>query len=353
MSNRVVELHPAELAVEQASEWIVRLESAHLSAEDVDRFTAWYRHSRENAQAFNELVNLWEGLDHLSLLAELVPLEDSVALPPKTNTRVARHYYWATACILLLVTLVVGFQYWRLTREGRDFQQQYSTAVGEHRQIVLPDGSVVQLNTDSRLSVNYSREQRNLALHSGEAHFDVAKNPRRPFIVHAGEGTVKAVGTAFNVLLKGARVNVTVTEGKVEVATPSTLPAEENDATVAPATRVAAVTAGHQVAFEKTIEAIDAVTPKAIDRQLAWQRGMLIFDGVPIAQAIEEINRYSRQPIIIDDPSINSILVGGYFRSGATDEMLNVFESSFGIKVTRNADGVILLSAADSRNQLH
>ena len=214
--------------------------------------------------------------------------------------------------------------------------------------IRLADGSSIKLNTDSRVQIDYTSDFRNIYFKRGEAYFDVVYEARRPFVVHVGNGSVTAVGTAFNIEYNDNIVGVTVIEGIVEV---NTVPA--NGVAAAPAggqSRQAgiitktSVSAGQTVEFSEAIHSVDPVEPQEIDHRLAWQRGMLIFDGAYLEDAVNEIARYTDTEIVINDEAIRKVQIGGYFRTGEIDAMLRAFESSFGIEVNRVNDNLILLS---------
>lgn len=208
----------------------------------------------------------------------------------------------------------------------------YRTAVGEQRVIRLADGSRLTLNTDSAVEVALDDDRRSVSLLRGEASFTVAHDPRRPFLVAADGVTLRAVGTAFNVRLRAQLTEVTVTTGMVAIN------ASDGDRLV-PAGRAAVVRPG--------AIAVTQLADAAIDRRLAWRSGKLSFDGDTLAQAVEEFNRYRVSPMVIGDPALSGIRIGGTFRADGSAGFAQALQDSFGIRTVRGEDGSLLLVAMD------
>ncbi|MEC3909381.1 FecR domain-containing protein [Sphingobium sp. CR2-8] len=208
----------------------------------------------------------------------------------------------------------------------------YRTALGETRAVRLDDGSVVRLNTGSSIEVAMRDSVRSIKLLKGEARFDVAHDRNRPFIVDADGTQVRAVGTAFNVRLRADLTELTVIEGEVAVKNEGSTQRHIN------AGKSAAVRSGSI-----------AVTPLAADqlkRRVAWEDGKIEFDGDTLEQAVAEFNRYRATPLVIGDPAIASMRVGGTFRSGRSDDFVLALEHGFGVRaVAGNDDSVILVPA--------
>jgi len=207
-----------------------------------------------------------------------------------------------------------GFS-WMLWRGGRE---RYTSGIGEVRRIALADGSTLLLNTDTEVTVQITHERRDIRLIRGEALFEVAHDKARPFVVTAHETAVRAVGTAFAVRLESTQVDVTVTEGVVEVAVPAK---EAGAAPGAPPTLHAEtkrVAANERIVIARTgAEEVQSIAPAASNRQLAWREGQVSFDAEPLAIAVAEINRHNRRQIVISDLALAAMPVTGVFR--ATD----------------------------------
>jgi transmembrane sensor len=225
-------------------------------------------------------------------------------------------------------------------------QVLYSTSVGEQKSIVLPDHSKVLLNTASRIQVDYRVGQRGVHLLQGEAFFEVAHDTHRPFLVYAGANIVRAVGTAFTVRVQKQDVEVTVTEGVVELSSvPHAVGSTVGKGLIEPQTKLADIKAGQSAAFNQDVESIQSIKPQEIKRKLSWREGILSFSGEPLEQVVAEVSRYTPVTIVISDPAIRDIRIGGYFKIGETDAMLEALETSFGVRVNRVNDQLIYLAA--------
>lgn len=229
----------------------------------------------------------------------------------------------------------------------------YATQVGERRNIQLQDNSVIALNTQSKVSVKYEANSRQIDLRQGEAHFTVAKNSARPFIVTANGMQIRAVGTAFLVRTKGSAVEVVVTEGTVAVYPVNH--AEQGRQLTAGS--IGVFGAGGQQADERasgvaprTGEVQPAVVRVAstaeISRKMAWETGMLAFDGDSLQEAVAEFNRYNTNKLVIAEPDLNVLRVGGYFRANDVTTFVSALRASFGIEAYAGAEGVTYLRKA-------
>lgn len=220
--------------------------------------------------------------------------------------------------------------------------QSYRTGPGGLSRIVLADGSVVTLNADTELRVRFTATRRSLALLRGEAHFSVTHDIHRPFEVHARDRIVVAVGTAFDVrLASGHGVEVTVTEGRVALL--------ENGGTHRRRSGLSlqTITAGQEALLTTRDVAVQHIDSTEIFRRLAWERRELSFDGQTLSEAVADFGRYTNRKIIIDDPSIASLEVGGSFRALDLESFTAALGRAFGISSSISADGTIHLYRAD------
>nr|WP_246623831.1 FecR domain-containing protein [Sphingomonas colocasiae] len=215
---------------------------------------------------------------------------------------------------------------------------RYVTKVGERREITLADGSRVALNTGSILEVDYSRERRDVRLLAGQALFHVARDKGRPFVVAAGNRLITATGTAFDVEVgKGGGVAVLLVEGhvRVDAARPRglarVLPWLDRE-DLEPGERLTAAAGGGTV-----------VAPGDIERETAWNRGVLIFRDDRLADAVAEINRYSTTMLVIEDPKIGDLLVSGVFPAGREEDFVAALTAFYPVEAHRRSPGAIVL----------
>lgn len=337
---------------QQACAWVAKLHGEP-SAADLQRFQAWMAQSPAHKTEMHQLATLWGELD---VLTELAVVNDPITSTRKKARRLMQWPSWrlpmpAIAASVLIAVLALPLL---LTME----KTNYRTQVGEQQRITLNDGSRVLLNTNSQINVDYNDHARNITLIKGQAHFDVMPNPDQPFNVYAGKGLVQAVGTAFSVYLQPQIVEITVTEGTVELSALALSPAVANTAdgqqiaqveTDSNITKLSLIDAGQNATFDQqnsslaTLETVDA---PAIVQKLAWHQGLLRFSGDPLQEVVVEISRYTDLNILILDPQIRNLRIGGFFKVGETDKMLEALETSFGIDVKRLGNHTVHLTAA-------
>ncbi len=222
----------------------------------------------------------------------------------------------------------------------------YATAVGEQRDITLPDGTTLRINTNSRLRVAFTKARRTVRLYHGEVFFEVVKSADWPFEVDTGNVMVTAVGTAFAVRIDANNaVEVNVTEGRVRVSAHTTLPVDDPPGAESNA-YTAELNARQQVRFDQVIGSVQTLERAQLERELSWRDGMLIFDRQPLEQVVAEVSRYTSVKIVITDPVLRRLQFGGYFPTGDTEALLNTLEGNFGIRVDRVQPGFIYLRAA-------
>jgi transmembrane sensor len=295
------------------------------------------------------MAQLWGNLDCMRVLAELFPEQHSEYRPP--NHRRASTWIGAAAMVVLAVGLTLGgvFDGLRATQEvpaGHKMPSElvYSTELGEQSEIRLTDGSLLTLNTRSEARIRFDGTTRAVYLSHGEAHFDVASNPQQPFVVYAGQGQVKAVGTAFNVRLVDERVEVVVSEGIVEVlADVVSKPVRVELAEAVPAV---VLERGGSAIYTSTITRSEVLPIEKIEQRLAWRQGKWLFEGETLAEVLDEVSRYTDRQIIIADPQLAGLRVGGYFDIGDIDGLMMALEAGFGIRMVRLGDTYRLQAAA-------
>lgn len=334
--NQRADISPAAAEAE-ALRWLVDFDD--LSEVEQARFHSWLEERPENPAAFEKVERDWRRLGVLRQLATDTP-DPEVVNKWLWRRRLRRRWLPLGAAASVAAAFVA-----LSLLSHRDYAAGFRTSIGRHEEILLPDDSVMTLNTNSEATVHYDADARRVRLLRGEAHFDIAPAPERPFIVIAGNGMVRAVGTAFNVYLRDDVVEVTVTEGVVEV-----LPNAQfagNDGHEAGSQRVRLpdaapaiiaterVGAGQQLEFSETVESRSRVDPEEIARKLAWQAGMLDFQGDTLAEVIEEASRYTTTRIAILDPAIEDLHVTGYFRAGDVETLLELIASNEQVAVQR------------------
>lgn len=311
---------------EKACHWVVAFDAGGVSPEDHARFMRWVNQSLTHREAFEDIRSTWQKCD---VVQRLRPDEaDSDVVARRERRRNIRRRIAPLAAAATVAAIAFGF--WVL--QGPMLHEaEYFTSVGEQQTIILPDESLITLNTDSRVEVHYTGDERRVELRQGEAHFEVARATNRPFIVVAGTGTLRAVGTAFTVYVRDDAVDVTVTEGTVELLA-SIKPTNEILSAAAPnesQSFTQTLTERQKLRYKTdVVEAVATVTENEIERELAWRDGMLDFQDTPLSEVIAEAGRYTRDELIIVDSELESIEFTGYFRAGDVTLLMRLLESN-------------------------
>lgn len=332
-----------EEVLTQAGEWLLELQSPNVSVERIVLWQQWLARSEQHARAFDELHRTWRFSDRL--------LEcDRAALPwptaaeldseeMRTRQTQWRRFALSAAAALAVVAVGLGLLFYPAS-DG----QQIATATGEHRELTLPDGSHISIGADSRLLVNYEPSRRSIELLHGEAYFEVAKDSARPFEVKAGTMSVTALGTAFNVRLNGNRIVVGVAEGTVRVAPErNTLLSRIGLANDIDPARTTRLEMGHRLVAEPQTSSIAKVDPISPPSVAGWRRGRLEYVGDPLAVVVADLNRYSTQPIVIDDSAIATLRVTASVSESNIMGWLRTLPSSFPVELVAQEDGAVAL----------
>ena len=328
-----------------AGAWLARKDRGFTPAESGE-FEIWMRADASHAAAVAQLERTMAKFDRLR---ELAPggsaIPDRDALAPRRSRRPLAWFaaLGAAAAITLFVWLRVAptAETW-----------QFATPAGGYDRATLVDGSTVDLNSDTAIAVTYTRAGRQVRLLRGEAHFQVAANPARPFIVDANAVSVRAVGTAFNVRLANAGVEVLVTHGRVQVAPP--LPPFADSGRAAAPVELPLLSAGHKVTVSTAAQSeparIAPVSSEDLQRALSWQR-VVEFNRTPLGAAVAEFNRQNARQIVVQDPELEALRIGGSFRTDQPEAFVRLLETSFGIAAERAEDRILLRrkSGAEAR----
>jgi len=287
-------------------------------AEDGD-LTAWYDMAPGNRAAYAQAETIWRELDEVLHRQPVPPAGMQATRPPR---RFPIGAVMAMAASLLLALVALPF-----ITGGRE--TDIATRIGEQRTVLLADDSRVTLNTDTRLTVAFDKSGRSVELERGEAFFEVAHDARRPFIVHVGRDQIRAIGTEFIVRRDGGRILVTLLQGKVAVT--------GGDAGGA---KPILLTPGQRVALSGGKGAM--LDRPQLDTVAAWRRGEMILRGTPVAEAVREMNRYSKIRIEIGTPRIATAQLTGVFRLGKNADFANMLGALYDLDVTTEGGSLIL-----------
>ena len=344
MASRRLKTPQPSPITRQAAEWVVQLRSPDRPAYCEQLFADWLRVSPVHVREYLLAVEVWEGLTHPAaggprsrevLVAEAGEgnvVELPTVTPPARGERQAFRWRRLGFAVALTAVFVLAYFGWQQTAVIK-----VTTGVGEQHSEVLADHSVVELNTQSEIRVAFSAAERRVELVRGEAFFDVAKDPTRPFVVATDLATAKAIGTRFSVYRSQTGTIVTVAEGRVLVrdkqgdagaAADSSNPA--NAVEVTPGTQAEAQP-GRPVQMRQA----------NVERTFAWRERRLVFDGEPLSSVVEEFNRYNSPPLLINDPRLREQRISGVFGANDPESLLDFLVQVDRICVTHDANGVI------------
>lgn len=333
---------PPDPLVEEALRWFVVLKDKSASAADHAAFNRWLQEDPRHAAAWKQAQRTWMRVGKIGpafansapaaislgapaadaappRLAATPAMRPSVSRPAPVSRR--RLFYAAAAVTALIVPTALA-----LSRPGL-FADQHTT-VGERRTVSLPDGSTVELASATALSIDFTGKVRRVVLHAGEAFFDVAPDPARPFVVEAAGGSVRTAGAAFDIKFAGDTVATAVVRGTIEVSLTG-LPS-------------ANVGEGQQVRYGE--RQIGPVREADLAQVQAWRQDRLVFQDTSLGDAIADLERYRGGHIVMTDSSLRALPVTAAFDARQADAALDTIAQTLPIRVRRLTDFLVLLS---------
>jgi transmembrane sensor len=350
---------------ETAAAWFAKRESGDWSAGEQSKLEAWLDSSTSHRIAYIRIVSAWERSGRLSALGAGVPsgeipARDTWNLSPASNapsspassghlestsdsegssasfrpqapwlrTAFQRRQLLRIAAAILVLSTTGGIV-WYFSGHGAT---SYRTSIGALSAIPLADGSKVTLNTNSQIDVVFSNKARTVKLDRGEAFFEVSKDVTRPFVVEIADKRVVAVGTRFSIRRDEDDLRVYVDDGRVQIKRLG----------IAPEAAETLLSAGSEARTAKSSIIVDQPTAAQVEQLLSWRTGYLRFRDTRLADAVVEFNRYSLHKIVIEDPAIANIHIGGNFRTDDADSFVGLIQSGFPVKADRRGEIIIL-----------
>ncbi|MBA1380599.1 FecR family protein [Pseudomonas brassicacearum] len=301
---------------DEAAQWFVRLQNPGMDVEERQRFDAWLAEHPNHRDEIQLLQGIWSATD-------LLPKERLQALCERPAERAKRRPLLRFAVAAGLLAVAVGLGLFSGLDAAGDYSGEFATALGERRHVALPDGSAIDLNSRSRVRVQFAHHQRRVELVEGEALFSVEHDTGRPFTVDAGSGQVTVTGTRFDVRRDVDGSRVAVEQGSVRV--------QGRDMPVN-------LTAG----LGTRIDAQGKVaSPFAINagEVTAWRNGKLIFNNAPLSEVAEEVSRYRAKPLRVASASVGNLRLTSVFRSDNPEALLKALPNILPVAVRTLDDG--------------
>jgi transmembrane sensor len=353
-----------ERAAAEAAEWWLRFEEGELSRENREALVDWLRESPLHVAELLRMAEVHSALEQFKGWADVSTSgwdqADTVVPMPQARTSAApepqqhrprsmRKAWWFGGAVA--AALVAGVALWFALSLRAEVIE---TGRGDRRGVTLADGSMIQIDPESRLRIRFERDSRHVNLERGRALFRVARDPQRPFYVDADSTVVRAVGTQFGVEQASEGVVVTVAEGKVAVTPAESSATIKRAAHTAESTRTPAgrgtasgevfLIAGQQVTVPKRGPA-QAVKPVDTERELAWAAGRLVFENQSVAGVIEEFNRYNVVQLHVSDEQLAHRAVSGVFDASEPESFIGFMQSVVPVRVTRAGQDITISSA--------
>jgi transmembrane sensor len=336
-----IENDPLHLA---AADWLVRLQSTEVSLEETLAWQAWLHENPANAEAFARIEEISQALRDLPAPAALPAAllagdryDASIPIVDWKPRGAASRWPWPTLGVAASLALfALAYAFWKTPPAASN---AFETEIGENRSVTLADGSIVSLGGDTRIEVALSENVRAIELTKGEALFKVAKDAARPFKVRAGDATIIAVGTEFNVERDSDRAIVSVTEGRVVVKPVTGLLPVLLLQEFRPKLRSVRVSAGQQTTAGSA--GIEEPT-KMEDPATGWQIGHLAFRLQPLRYVLEDVNRYAHKPIVLESESMGTLVITGTVERENIGGWIKSLEHAFDLQATEEADQIVL-----------
>jgi len=335
----------------RAAAWLAERDDG-LSAADEKGFAEWRAADVRHETAVARLEAAWGALAQLRSFrpeARQHPDPDLLA-PPQANNVVRFPLRPVLAAAAAMVIALTAFVYWKtlprteLIPAGETVldSNRYVTNPGGYQRATLADGSVIELNENSAVTLAFTAGERRLRLERGEVHFTVAKNKERPFIVEASGIAVRAVGTAFNVKLDARAVEILVTEGVVSLRDI----AQAQHVATNPSQIVAGERAIVSIRANGIVPQIERPTAAAIRQALAWQNSGLVFRSTSLEEVVSEFNRRNAVQIQIADAELADGLIVGNFQADNIEVFVSQMANNKDVRVERPSSDLVILHRA-------
>ncbi|WP_221029258.1 FecR family protein [Actomonas aquatica] len=318
-----------------AARWMAARDRGFTPAEQ-DAYLQWLSEDPTHGAEIARLSRAWDRLEALHQWSpnhSTKPNAD-LLLPRHRRSRWRRRIVFGSA---LAATLAVVLSLLSLRDPAPVSDESGVIMHPAPRRLTLEDGSLIELNTSARVEVDFTPSVRAVRLVQGEAHFIVAKNPHRPFVVQVGDYRVRAVGTAFNIALAPEDVSVLVTEGEVQL--------KETTASLATAPLVPSLRVGQEARLSPTLPAgfeVAELSPAEMEARLAWHSLRLEFTGTPLREVIAEFNRYNRRQLVLADAATGNMVIGGTFRADNVEAFVRLLDLGFDIQARNEGDTLVL-----------
>lgn len=339
MSAEITKLQPQSVIDEQACIWLLRIERGLTELEKTELKT-WLEEGRTHLDCMLKHAHLWDQMESLRMLGEVFPINEQV---PEKKGSLRRRWLAMPAAlsavsavaftaVIVSLSLFTDPVNWFVEKDN---SISFETQIGEYSNLILSDLSTVTLNTDSHIDAKISEEERRLVMYRGEAHFEVAHDASRPFIVKIGDREVRAIGTAFSIRRFDENdFEVLVSDGEVLVSeVPQYVQVKENRIRLPASTDGRSIKKGQKLTVSRSLHkaSVEEVEDRQINEDLLWRSGKLVFRGELLPNVLREVARYSKVELEIADEGLREIRVAGLYQAGDVDGLVHSFEQNLNI----------------------
>ncbi len=287
---------------EEAASWFLRMQQSDGNDTEQKAFEAWLSQSSAHRVEYQQYARLWHNLDYLE--------------------RKPQKKFSAAVAGLLVSVFLFGAVQWL-----SHIEDVIVTAIGEREQIVLADGTTIDINTDTKLRLALYGFTRKATVEHGEALFKIGSERFRTFEVHAGNGVIQHIGTEFNVTRENDKTTVAVLEGAVEIRLENRY-------------QIAIVHGGQQISY--TEQSLLHPLPTDTETVAAWRKNRLIFRNTPLNEVVRQINRYHTRPVKLGEPQFNDLTVSGEFNAEDRDGLIQALKTLFPLRSSELDDMTVL-----------
>lgn len=312
---------------DQAARYILRQEESDWSQADQDELDVWLQSSARHKAVYWRLRHGWTEADRIAALDLGPPSERKIFQAFKGTVFKAGVALAASIIPLIFLGLFLS------SDRPEPQYTQFSTEVGQRKMLSFPDGSHIDLNTNSRMRVKLNERTRIVYLDRGEAYFEVAADKHRPFYVFTGDRLVRVLGTKFAIRREGEKVATAVVEGRVQLgrvvdgAMQDTLILKRGDSAISMGPQTLAV-------YDKMDRVSNAT---------GWVRGLLTFDRMSLVDAANEFNRYNERKLVIEGDELGSIKIGGAFRTDNVEAFARLMSEAYDLRVEESEDQIKIM----------
>jgi transmembrane sensor len=314
----------AEAIEARAADWLAQRVSEDWTQEQQAELNAWLAQSPAHRVAFLRLDGAWGHTYRLSVLRSSAQERAPVAAGNRNWRLLGRGVAALAIAVLLSAAAAIYLSAPRV--------EIFTTATGSHQTIKLADGSQIELNTDTVLRASLNENRRTVWLDKGEAYFQIRHDAARPFVVIAQGHRVLDIGTKFLVRRNTDRLEVAVVEGRVQFDTASDTPQA----------RSTILGQGDVIVAAGNTTAMTREKPQRLANELSWRRGLLAFDNARLADVVAEFNRYNDQKIVIADPAVNRLVIGGTFPTTDINAFTELAQDVLGLHVEKRGDRTVI-----------